>query len=49
MLAHLWSGIYLGAGYAGIITTKLAWIPVVWGFAEAILATLVGAAFYKER
>ena len=49
LLAHLWSGVYLGAGYAGLITPRLAWIPVAWGLIEAPLATLAGAAFYKER
>lgn len=49
ILSHLWSGVYLGAGFAGIITPKLAWIPVLWGFFEAILATMAGALLYKER
>ena len=49
LLSHLWSGVYLGAGYAGIITPKLAWVPVAWGLLEAPLATLAGAAFYKEH
>ena len=48
VLAHLWSGVYLGSGYTGIITAKLAWLPVIWGFVEAPLATLSGAALYKE-
>ncbi len=49
LLSHLWSGVYLGAGYAGIITPKLAWVPVAWGLLEAPVATLAGAAFYKEH
>jgi hypothetical protein len=48
LLSHLWSGVYLGAGYTGIITARLAWIPVAWGLLEAPLATMAGAAFYKE-
>ena len=48
LLSHLWSGAYLGAGYMGIITTRLAWVPVFWGLLEAPLATMAGAAFYKE-
>jgi hypothetical protein len=48
LFAHLWSGVYLGHGYSGIITPRLAWIPVVWGLLEAPLATLAGAALYKE-
>ena len=47
-LSHLWSGVYLGNGYAGIIPGKLAWIPVIWGLFEATIATLAGAALYKE-
>jgi len=46
--SHLWSGVYLGAGDAGIVTPKLAWIPAAWGLLEAPLATMAGAAFYKE-
>jgi len=49
VLSHVWSGVYLGNGYPGIIPARLAWIPVIWGLFEAILATLAGAALYKER
>ena len=48
VLAHLWSGVYLGAGFAGLITPRLAWIPVAWGLVEAPLGTLVGAWLYRE-
>lgn len=48
VLAHLWSGVYLSAGFAGLITPKLAWTPVVWGLVEAPLATVAGAWLYKE-
>ena len=48
LLSHLWSGAYLGAGYMGIITQRLAWVPVFWGLLEAPIATMAGAAFYKE-
>ena len=47
-LAHVWSGVYLGAGYSGIFPSKLAWIPVVWGLFEATLATLAAARLYPE-
>ena len=47
--AHVWSGVYLAAGYPGIITPKMAWAPVPWGLLEATLATLAGASLYKER
>ena len=46
--AHAWSGVYLSAGYAGIFTTKLAWVPVAWGLVEATLSILVGAKLCKE-
>ena len=49
VLAHVWSGVYLGAGYPGVIKPRLAWIPVAWGLLEAVLSTLAGAALYKER
>jgi hypothetical protein len=48
VLAHLWSGVYLGAGYTGLITPRLAWVPVVWGLVEAPLGTLAGAWLYRE-
>jgi len=48
VLAHLWSGIYLGAGYASLIPPKQAWLPVIWGLVEAPLGTLAGAWLYKE-
>jgi hypothetical protein len=47
LLAHVWSGVYLGAGFAGIFTARLAWIPVIWGLFESILATFAGALVYK--
>jgi hypothetical protein len=48
-LAHLWSGVYLGFGFAGLITPKLAFVPVLWGLVEAPLGTLAGAWAYRER
>jgi len=29
VIAHLWTGVYPGAGYAGVITLKPAWLPVL--------------------
>ena len=49
LLAHLWSGVYLGAGYSGIVTPRLAWIPVAWGFFEAIVAVFAGSLVYRDR
>jgi hypothetical protein len=48
VMAHLWSGIYLWAGFGGGIPMKLALLPVAWGLVEAPLATLAGAWLYKE-
>ena len=48
VLAHLWSGIYLANGLAGVVTARLAWIPVGTGLIEAVVGTLAGAALYKE-
>jgi hypothetical protein len=48
ILSHVWSGVYLAHGFAGIIPLKLAWLPVIWGLFEAVLATLAGAALYRE-
>lgn len=48
ILAHLWSGLYIYAGFTGLITTKLALLPVAWGLIEAPLGTLAGAWLYKE-
>ena len=48
VFVHLFAGAYLGAGFAGIITPKLAWLPVGWGLVEAPLATLAGAWVYRE-
>lgn len=48
VLAHLWAGVYLGAGFAGIVTPRLAWIPVAWGLVEAPIGTLAGAWLYRE-
>lgn len=48
VLAHVWSGFYIGAGLAGIVPPKVAWLPVAWGLIEAPLGTLAGAWLYKE-
>jgi hypothetical protein len=48
LLAHCWSGVYLGAGYSQIFTARLVWIPVVWGFFEAMLGVIAGAFIYKD-
>lgn len=48
VIAHLWSGVYLGMGFSGLIPPKLAYLPVVWGLIEAPLGTLAGAWLYRE-
>jgi hypothetical protein len=49
VMAHLWSGVYLGMGFGGLITDRLAYIPVAWGLIEAPLSTVAGAWFYEEK
>jgi hypothetical protein len=49
VMAHLWSGVYLGMGFQGLITERLAFLPVAWGLVEAPVATLAGAWIYRER
>jgi hypothetical protein len=48
VIAHLWSGIYLGMGFLGLIPPRLAYLPVLWGLIEAPLGTIAGAWIYKE-
>lgn len=48
VLSHLWSGVYLGMGFTGLIPSKLAYLPIAWGLIEASLGTIVGAWLYKE-
>jgi hypothetical protein len=48
IVAHAWSGVYLGMGFQGLITPKLAYLPMAWGLIEAPLGTLAGAWLYKE-
>lgn len=48
VLAHLWSGIYLGAGFLGLITPRLAFLPIAWGLVEAPVGALIGAWLYRE-
>ena len=48
VIAHLWSGVYLGMGFTGLIPPRLAFLPVAWGLIEAPLGTIAGAWLYKE-
>jgi hypothetical protein len=48
VIAHLWSGVYLGMGFTGIIPPRLAFLPIAWGLVEAPLGTIAGAWLYKE-
>ena len=48
VMAHLWSGVYLGMGLGGLVDAKLAYVPVIWGLIEAPLGTLAGAWVYRE-
>ena len=49
VIAHLWSGIYLGMGFLGLIPPRLAYLPGPWGLIEAPLGTVAGAWVYKEN
>jgi len=48
VLAHVWSGVYLGMGFMGLITPELAFVPILWGLVEAPLGTVAGAWIYRE-
>jgi fatty acid desaturase len=48
IFSHVWSGVYLAHGFAGIIPPWLAGLPVIWGLFEAVVATLAEAALYRE-
>jgi hypothetical protein len=48
VIAHVWSGVYLGMGFLGLIPAKLAYLPIAWGLVEAPLGTLAGAWLYRE-
>lgn len=49
VMAHLWSGLYLGMGIGGLIPGRLAYLPIAWGLLEAPVGTLAGAWFYTEQ
>ena len=44
----VYAGVYLHAGFAGIFPSNVVWPPVGWELVEFPLATLAGAAIYKE-
>ena len=48
VMTHLWSGVYLGMGFVGLVPPKLAYLPVAWGLLEAPLGTVAGAWLYRE-
>jgi hypothetical protein len=44
----VYAAVYLYAGFPGLLPGSLVWTPVVWALFEYPLATLAGAALYKE-
>jgi hypothetical protein len=44
----VYAAVYLHAGFAGLLPPSLVWLPVAWALVEFPLATLAGAALYRE-
>jgi len=44
----VYAALYLHSGFAGIFPPGVVWPPVAWELVEFPLATLAGAAVYKE-
>lgn len=49
VLSAVYSGVYLNAGFAGLIPVNIAWGPVIWELFLYPLAIITGALIYKER
>ena len=48
-LSALYGAVYLHSGMATLLPNGVVWIPAAWGLVEFPLATLAGAAMYKEQ
>jgi hypothetical protein len=48
VIGHMWSGVYLGMGFGGLITDRLAYLPIAWGLLEAPIGTVAGAWLYRD-
>ncbi len=46
-MSYFYSGVYVHAAFV-IFPAKIVWIPVAWSLLEVPVATLAGAAIYKE-
>jgi hypothetical protein len=44
----VYAAVYLHSGLPGLLPAKVVWPPVAWDLFEFPLATLAGAAIYKE-
>jgi hypothetical protein len=44
----VYAAVYIYAGFPGLVPGTLVWTPVVWGLVQFPLATLAGAALYRE-
>jgi hypothetical protein len=49
VLSAVYSGVYLSAGFAGLIPANIVWGPVVWELFLYPLAIITGALIYKEH
>ena len=44
----VYAAVYLHSGFAGVFPANVVWPPVAWELVEFPLATLAGAAIYRE-
>ena len=49
VLSAVYSGVYLNAGFAGLIPVNIAWGPVAWELFLYPLAIITGALSYREH
>jgi hypothetical protein len=47
-LSAVYAAAYLHSGFAGILPARVVWLPVGWELVEFPLATIAGAAIYRE-
>ena len=49
VLSAVYSGVYLSAGFTGLIPANIAWGPVAWEIILYPLAIITGTLIYRER
>ena len=47
-LSAVYAAVYLHAGFPTLVPAAVVWTPVLWALVEFPLATLAGAALYRE-